>query len=97
VEVGLLVKGFFDGPVEEVLQRMAGPGGRRPATAEARGAASHTCLARAAAQNHNTWMWPALLGFVGCATFIVCCCCLAASYSDNSSTSRAEPRGPVRV
>ena len=54
-------------------------------------------LARAAAQNHNTWMWPALLGFVGCATFIVCCCCLAASYSDNSSTSRAEPRGPVRV
>ena len=35
MEVGLLVKDFFDGPVEAVLQRMAGPGGRRPATAEA--------------------------------------------------------------
>ena len=39
MEVGLLVKGFFDGPVEAVLQRMAGSGGRRPATTEARGAA----------------------------------------------------------
>ena len=28
VEVGLLVKEFFDGPVEAVLQRMAGPGWR---------------------------------------------------------------------
>ena len=26
MEVGLLVKDFFDGPVEAVLQRMAGPG-----------------------------------------------------------------------
>ena len=34
-EVGPLVQEFFDGPVEAVLQRMAGPGGRRPATAEA--------------------------------------------------------------
>ena len=40
VEVGLLVKEFFDGPVEAVLQRMAGSGGRRPAVAEARGAAA---------------------------------------------------------
>ena len=40
LEVGLLVKTFFDGPVEAVLQRMAGPGGRRPAAAEARGAAA---------------------------------------------------------
>ena len=40
VEVGLLVKEFFDGPVEAVLQRMAGSGGRRPAAAEARGAAA---------------------------------------------------------
>ena len=30
---------FFDGPVEAVLQRMAGEGGRRPAAAEAQGAA----------------------------------------------------------
>jgi len=38
---GLLVKDFFDGPMEAVLQRMAGRGGRRPATADeaARGAA----------------------------------------------------------
>ena len=40
MEVGLLVKEFFDGPVEAVLQRMAGSGGRRPAVAEARGAAA---------------------------------------------------------
>jgi hypothetical protein len=40
MEVGLLVKELFGGPVEEVLQRMAGSGGRRPAAAEARGAAS---------------------------------------------------------
>ena len=33
MEVGLLVKEFFDGPVEAVLQRMAGSGGRRPAVA----------------------------------------------------------------
>ena len=39
MEVGLLVKEFFDGPVEAVLQRMAGSGGRRPAATEARGAA----------------------------------------------------------
>ena len=39
MEIGLLVKDFFDRPVEAVLQRMAGPGGRRPAVAEARGAA----------------------------------------------------------
>ena len=39
MEVGLLVKEFFDGPTEAVLQRMAGPGGRRPAVAEAREAA----------------------------------------------------------
>jgi hypothetical protein len=31
MEVGLLVKDFFDGPVEAVLQRMAGSGGRSPA------------------------------------------------------------------
>ena len=37
MEVGLLVKDFFDRPVEAVLQRMAGRGGRRPAVAEARG------------------------------------------------------------
>ena len=30
MEIGLLVKDFFEGPVEAVLQRMAGPGGRRP-------------------------------------------------------------------
>ena len=29
VEVSLIVKDFFNGPVEAVLQRMAGPGGRR--------------------------------------------------------------------
>ena len=40
MEVSLLVKDFFNGPVEAVLQRMAGPGGRRPAAAEAQGAAS---------------------------------------------------------
>ena len=39
MEVGLLVKEFFNGPTEAVLQRMAGPGGRRPAVAEAREAA----------------------------------------------------------
>jgi hypothetical protein len=39
MEVGLIVKDFFDGPVEAVLQRMAGSGGRRPAATEARGAA----------------------------------------------------------
>ena len=39
LEIGLLVKDFFEGPVEAVLQRMAGPGGRRPGVAEARGAA----------------------------------------------------------
>ena len=33
MEVNLLVKDFFNGPVEAVLQRMAGPGGRRPAGA----------------------------------------------------------------
>jgi len=48
MEVGLLVKDFFDGPVEAVLQRMAGPGGRRPATAEARGAARQARAAGAA-------------------------------------------------
>jgi len=36
MEVGLLVTDFFDGPVEVVLQRMAGSGGRRPAAVEAR-------------------------------------------------------------
>ena len=39
MEVGLLIKDFFEGPVEPVLQRMAGPGGRRPGVGEARGAA----------------------------------------------------------
>jgi hypothetical protein len=48
VEVGLLVKEFFDGPVEAVLQRMAGPGGRRPAAEEARGAARRARAAGAA-------------------------------------------------
>ena len=48
LEVGLLVKTFFDGPVEAVLQRMAGPGGRRPAAAEARGAAARARAAGAA-------------------------------------------------
>jgi len=42
------IKDFFDGPVEAVLQRMAGPGGRRPATAEARGAARRARAAGAA-------------------------------------------------
>ena len=36
MEVSLRVKEFFDGPVEAVLQRMAGSGGRRPAAEEAR-------------------------------------------------------------
>ena len=36
MEVSLLVKSFFEAPVEEVLQRMAGAGGRRPSVAEAR-------------------------------------------------------------
>ena len=48
-EVSLLVKDFFDRPVEAALQRMAGEGGRRPAAAmaaaEAQGA---TRQARAA-------------------------------------------------
>ena len=48
MEVGLLVKEFFDGPVEAVLQRMAGSGGRRPAVAEARGAAARARAAGAA-------------------------------------------------
>jgi hypothetical protein len=48
MEVGLLVKEFFDGPVEAVLQRMAGSGGRRPAAAEARGAAARARAAGAA-------------------------------------------------
>jgi hypothetical protein len=48
MEVGLLVKTFFDGPVEAVLQRMAGSGGRRPAAAEARGAAARARAAGAA-------------------------------------------------
>ena len=48
LEVGLLVKTFFDGPVEAVLQRMAGPGGRRPAAEEARGAARRARAAGAA-------------------------------------------------
>ena len=39
MEIGLLIKDFFEGPVEPVLQRMAGPGGRRPGVGEARGAA----------------------------------------------------------
>ena len=39
MEIGLLVKDFFEGPVEAVLQRMAGRGGRRPGVMEARGAA----------------------------------------------------------
>ena len=30
MEVSLLVKSFFEAPVEAVLQRMAGAGGRRP-------------------------------------------------------------------
>jgi hypothetical protein len=42
------IKDFFDGPVEAVLQRIAGPGGRRPATAEARGAARRARAAGAA-------------------------------------------------
>ena len=48
MEVGLLVKEFFDGPVEAVLQRMAGSGGRRPAATEARGAARQARAAGAA-------------------------------------------------
>jgi len=48
MEVGLLVKDFFDGPVEAVLQQMAGSGGRRPAAAEARGAARQARAAGAA-------------------------------------------------
>ena len=36
MEVSLLVKSFFEAPVEAVLQRMAGAGGRRPSVAEAR-------------------------------------------------------------
>ena len=36
MEVSLLVKSFFEAPVEAVLQRMAGSGGRRPSVAEAR-------------------------------------------------------------
>ena len=36
MEVSLLVKSFFEAPVEDVLQRMAGAGGRRPSVAEAR-------------------------------------------------------------
>ena len=39
MEIGLLVKDFFEGSVEAVLQRMAGRGGRRPGVMEARGAA----------------------------------------------------------
>ena len=34
MEVSLLVKSFFEAPVEAVLQRMAGAGGRRPSVAE---------------------------------------------------------------
>ena len=48
MEVGLLVKGFFDGPVEAVLQRMAGPGDR-PETGDgggARGGESSACGGR---------------------------------------------------
>jgi hypothetical protein len=48
MEVGLLVKGFFDGPVEAVLQRMAGPGDR-PETGDgggARGGESGACGGR---------------------------------------------------
>ena len=33
MEVSLLVKSFFEAPVEEVLQRMAGASGRRPSVA----------------------------------------------------------------
>jgi len=36
MEVSLFVKSFFEAPVEAVLQRMAGAGGRRPSVAEAR-------------------------------------------------------------
>ena len=35
MEVSLLVKSFFEAPVEAVLQRMAGAGGRRPSVTEA--------------------------------------------------------------
>ena len=45
--VSLLVKDFFEGPVEAVLQRMAGPGGRRPETSEARGTARRARAASA--------------------------------------------------
>jgi hypothetical protein len=36
MEVSLLVKSFFEAPVEAVLQRMASAGGRWPSVAEAR-------------------------------------------------------------
>jgi hypothetical protein len=34
MEVSLLIKSFFEAPVEAVLQRMAGAGGRRPSVAQ---------------------------------------------------------------
>ena len=36
MEVSLLVKSFFEAPLEAVLHRMAGAGGRRPSVADRR-------------------------------------------------------------
>ena len=51
MEVSLLVKSFFEAPVEAVLQRMAGAGGRRPSVAEAREVARR---ARAAGERQGS-------------------------------------------
>jgi hypothetical protein len=67
VEVGLLVKEFFDGPVEAVLQRMAGPGGRRPAAGEARGAARRARAAGVAVGGGAWRVHPKTLRHVGLA------------------------------
>ena len=63
MEVSLLVKSFFEAPVEAVLQRMAGAGGRRPSVAEAREVARRARAARgcAATTTHNREPYDTLL------------------------------------